>query len=98
MFVDRVKIEVRAGRGGNGAVSFRREKYIPKGGPNGGDGGKGGDVIIEADEKVRTLVDLYNHPHQRAQNGESGQGSNKTGKSGEDLILYFWENKYDNQL
>jgi GTP-binding protein len=87
MFVDRVKIEVRAGRGGNGAVSFRREKYIPKGGPDGGDGGKGGDVIIEADEKVRTLVDLYNHPHQRAQNGESGQGSNKTGKSGKDLII-----------
>ncbi|MBA7499538.1 GTPase Obg [subsurface metagenome] len=87
MFVDRVKIEVRAGRGGNGAVSFRREKFIPKGGPNGGDGGKGGDVIIEADDKVRTLIDLYNHPHQRAKNGESGQGSNKTGKNGEDLII-----------
>ena len=87
MFVDRVKIEVRAGRGGNGAVSFRREKFIPKGGPNGGDGGKGGDVIIEADDKIGTLIDLYNHPHQRAKNGESGQGSNKTGKNGEDLII-----------
>ena len=61
MFVDRVKIEVRAGRGGNGAVSFRREKFIPKGGPNGGDGGKGGDVIIEADDKIGYLIDIYNH-------------------------------------
>jgi len=87
MFVDRVKIEVRAGRGGNGAVSFRREKFIPKGGPNGGDGGKGGDIIIEADDKIGTLIDLYNHPHQRAKNGESGQGNNKTGKNGEDLII-----------
>jgi GTP-binding protein len=87
MFVDRVKIEVRAGRGGNGAVSFRREKFIPKGGPNGGDGGKGGAIIIEADDKVRTLIDLYNHPHQRAKNGGSGQGNNKTGKNGEDLII-----------
>lgn len=66
MFVDRVKIEVSAGKGGNGAVSFRREKFIPKGGPNGGDGGKGGYIIIEADDKVGTLIDLYNHPHQRA--------------------------------
>ncbi len=87
MFVDRVKIELRAGKGGNGAVSFRREKHIPKGGPDGGDGGKGGDIIIEADEKVGTLVELYNHPHQRAQNGESGRGANKKGKSGEDLII-----------
>jgi len=87
MFVDRVKIEVRAGKGGNGAVSFRREKYIPKGGPNGGDGGKGGDIIIEADDKIGTLIDLYNHPHQRAKNGENGQGSNKKGKNGDDLII-----------
>jgi len=87
MFVDRVKIEVRAGKGGNGAVSFRREKFVPKGGPDGGDGGKGGDIIIEADEKFGTLVELYNHPHQRAQNGESGRGGNKKGKDGEDLII-----------
>ena len=87
MFVDRVKIEARAGKGGSGAVSFRREKYIPKGGPNGGDGGKGGDIIIEADDKFGTLIDLYNHPHQRAKNGENGQGSNKKGKNGEDLII-----------
>ena len=72
MFVDRVKIEARAGKGGSGAVSFRREKYIPKGGPNGGDGGKGGDIIIEADDKFGSLIDLYNHPHQRAKNGENG--------------------------
>ncbi|MBC8499450.1 MAG: GTPase ObgE [Candidatus Atribacteria bacterium] len=87
MFVDRVNIEARAGKGGSGAVSFRREKYIPKGGPNGGDGGKGGDIIIEADDKVGTLVHLYNHPHQRAKNAENGLGSNKTGKNGEDLII-----------
>ena len=87
MFVDRVKIEVRAGKGGNGAISFRREKYIPKGGPNGGDGGKGGDIIIEADDKIGTLIDLYNHPHQRAKNGEKGQESNKKGKNGEDLFI-----------
>ncbi|HER25346.1 MAG TPA: GTPase ObgE [Candidatus Atribacteria bacterium] len=87
MFVDKVTIEVRAGKGGNGAVSFRREKYIPKGGPNGGDGGKGGDIIIEADDETGTLVDLYNNPHQRAKNGESGQGSNKKGKNGEDLLI-----------
>ncbi|MBE3092753.1 MAG: GTPase ObgE [Chloroflexi bacterium] len=87
MFVDRVKIKVRAGRGGNGVVSFRREKYIPKGGPNGGDGGKGGDIIIEANDKIGTLIDLYNHPHQSAKNGESGQGSNKKGKNGEDLFI-----------
>ncbi|MHC2994224.1 MAG: GTPase ObgE [Candidatus Atribacteria bacterium] len=87
MFVDRVKIEIRAGKGGNGAVSFRREKFVPKGGPDGGDGGKGGDIIIEADEKVGTLVELYNHPRQRAQNGESGRGGNKRGKDGEDLVI-----------
>lgn len=87
MFVDRVNIEVKSGRGGNGAVSFRREKYVPKGAPNGGDGGDGGDIIIEADDKVGTLIDLYYHPHQRAANGESGQGSKKTGKNGEDLII-----------
>ena len=85
MFSDRVKIEVRAGKGGDGAISFRREKFIPKGGPNGGDGGKGGDIIFEADGKIGTLIDLYNHPHQRAKNGENGGGNNKTGKRGEDL-------------
>ncbi len=87
MFVDRVKIEIRAGKGGNGAVSFKKEKFIPKGGPDGGDGGKGGDIIIEVDEKVGTLIELYNHPHQRAQNGESGRGGNKKGKDGEVLII-----------
>ena len=87
MFSDSVKIEVRAGKGGNGAISFRREKFIPKGGPNGGDGGKGGDIIFEADSRIGTLIDLYNHPHQRAKNGENGGGSNKTGKEGEDLII-----------
>jgi len=87
MFIDRVKIEVKAGKGGNGAVSFRREKYVPKGGPDGGDGGKGGDIIIEADDKISTLIDLYNYPHQRARNGENGRSSNKKGKDGENLII-----------
>jgi len=87
MFTDRVKIEVRAGKGGDGAVSFRREKYIPKGGPNGGDGGKGGDILFKAERRIGTLIELYFHPHQRATNGENGQGSNKTGKEGEDLII-----------
>jgi len=87
MFSDRVKIEVKAGKGGDGAISFRREKYIPKGGPNGGDGGRGGDIIIEADSRIGTLIDLYNHPHQRAENGENGRGTNKTGKEGEDLTI-----------
>ena len=87
MFTDRVKIEVKAGKGGDGAVSFRREKFVPKGGPNGGDGGKGGDVFFEADRRIGTLIDLYNHPHQRAMNGENGGGSNKTGKEGKDLII-----------
>src|SRR5665648_864727 len=87
MFVDRVKIEVRAGGGGNGAVSFRREKFIPKGGPNGGDGGNGGDIIIEADDKMGTLINHCKHPQQRAKNAKSGQGSNKKGKNGDDLII-----------
>lgn len=87
MFIDRVKIEVKAGKGGNGSISFRREKYVPKGGPNGGDGGKGGNIIIQADQKIGSLEELYYHPHQKAENGESGQGGNKKGKDGQDLII-----------
>lgn len=85
--VDSVKIFVESGNGGNGCISFRREKFIAHGGPNGGDGGKGGSVIIEADENLSTLLDLQNKRHYRAQRGMPGQGSNKHGKNGEDLII-----------
>lgn len=86
-FVDRVRIRVRAGDGGNGCVSFRRERYVPKGGPDGGDGGKGGDVILQADSQLSTLLDLSFPQQFRAQKGAHGKGKNQTGKDGEDLIL-----------
>lgn len=86
-FVDEVRIYVKAGQGGNGCVSFRRERFIPKGGPDGGDGGRGGDVILQADVQLSTLLDLsYPQPF-RAAKGAHGQGKGKTGKSGEDLII-----------
>ncbi|GLI34789.1 GTPase ObgE [Desulforhabdus amnigena] len=86
-FVDEVKVRVRAGNGGHGCVSFRREKYVPKGGPDGGDGGKGGDVILEATEKKHTLLDFrYRHLF-HATSGKHGSGQNRHGRSGEDLIL-----------
>src|SRR5690606_12598240 len=81
------KIYIKAGNGGNGAVSFRREKYVPAGGPDGGDGGKGGDVIFVVDEGIRTLVDFKYKKHYKAQSGMNGSGSNKTGRDGEDLII-----------
>lgn len=87
MFVDRAKIHVKAGNGGSGCVSFRREKYLPKGGPDGGDGGKGGDVILMADANLATLLDFRYRPHYHAQRAQHGKGSNKHGKNGEDLIL-----------
>jgi len=87
MFYDRTKIYVKAGDGGSGAVSFRREKYVPMGGPNGGDGGKGGDIILKADEGLRTLVDFRYRRHYKADRGEHGQGKNMHGKGAEDLIL-----------
>ncbi len=86
-FVDEASINVYAGKGGNGCLSFRREKYIEKGGPDGGDGGDGGSVIIEADESLNTMVDYRFVRNYRAQTGESGRGRNCTGKSGEDLVL-----------
>lgn len=88
MFIDRTKIYVASGKGGNGVVSFRREKFVPKGGPDGGDGGRGGSVIIEATISMNTLADFRYQKHFRAQNGENGKGSNMTGKSGEDLFIY----------
>jgi len=86
-FVDQVKTRVVAGNGGQGCVSFRREKYVPKGGPDGGDGGKGGDVILEASERKRTLLDFCYRHEFRAQSGGHGKGNNRHGKSGQDLIL-----------
>ncbi len=86
-FVDEAEIRVEAGDGGNGVVGFRREKYIPKGGPDGGDGGDGGSVYLEADENLNTLIDYRFERFHRAQRGQNGQGSNCTGRKGEDLIL-----------
>ncbi|EGG30879.1 GTP-binding protein Obg [Aequoribacter fuscus] len=86
-FVDEAIIEVAAGNGGNGCLSFRREKYIPKGGPDGGDGGDGGSVFLEADENLNTMVDYRFQRKFRAVNGAPGQGRNCRGRSGEDLIL-----------
>ena len=87
MFVDTAKIFVQAGRGGNGAVSFRRELYIEKGGPDGGDGGRGGDVIFRATKDLNTLLNFRYKPELKAKNGESGSKRNKTGRSGEPLIV-----------
>tara|TARA_B100000900_G_scaffold356246_1_gene325934 strand:+ start:867 stop:2060 length:1194 start_codon:yes stop_codon:yes gene_type:complete len=86
-FVDEAVIEVHAGKGGNGCVSFRREKYIPLGGPDGGDGGDGGSVILEGSSSLNTMVDYRFTRKFRAQNGESGGGRNCTGKAGEDIVL-----------
>jgi len=87
MFVDYVKVYVKAGDGGDGCVSFRREKYVPRGGPDGGDGGKGGDVVFEADPSLVTLLDLKLRPALRAGRGAHGEGNNKTGKNGAGVIV-----------
>lgn len=86
-FVDQVRIFVKAGDGGNGAVAFRREKFIPKGGPSGGDGGRGASVIFRADPQLTTLLDFRYLQHHRAPNGEGGMGSDCNGRDGEDLVL-----------
>ncbi len=87
MFVDEALIRVRAGDGGNGCLSFRREKFIPKGGPDGGDGGKGGDVYFLADENLDTLIDFAGKHNWAAENGIYGEGSNRHGSDGKDLII-----------
>ena len=87
MFIDKAKIHLKAGKGGDGAVAFRREIYVPAGGPAGGDGGKGGDVIFQVDEGMRTLMDFRYRKHYNAANGEDGKGKNMYGKDGTDLLL-----------
>ncbi len=87
MFADRARIFVRSGKGGDGHVSFRREKYVPNGGPDGGDGGKGGDVIFEVDEGLNTLIDFRHVRKYKAQDGEEGGKKNCRGKNGEDIII-----------
>lgn len=87
MFVDQVKISLKAGDGGNGITAYRREKYVPFGGPAGGDGGKGASVVFEVDEGLRTLLDFRYQRHFKASKGENGQSSNMHGKNAEDLVL-----------
>jgi GTP-binding protein len=87
-FIDEATITVRSGAGGDGSKSFRREKYVPFGGPDGGDGGRGGDVILVADRNLATLVDQRLRREVRAQNGAPGAGANKTGRSGDDLVIH----------
>lgn len=87
MLVDNVKIYVRSGDGGNGIISFRREKYIPHGGPNGGDGGKGGDIIIKVNPKLNTLVHFKHHVHFKAEHGDRGGNSNMTGANADDMVI-----------
>ncbi len=87
MFIDRVKIKVKAGNGGDGVTAFRREKFIPRGGPSGGDGGVGGDVWLESDEGVNTLLHLRYNPEHKAERGHHGEGSNRYGKDGVDVTI-----------
>ncbi|NMB26887.1 MAG: GTPase ObgE [Tissierellia bacterium] len=87
MFIDVAKINLKAGKGGDGAVAFRREKYEPAGGPFGGDGGDGGNIILEVDEGIRTLMDFRYRSHYKAENGENGKTKKQFGKKGQDLIL-----------
>src|SRR5512136_1627807 len=87
MFFDEARIYVRAGDGGNGVVAFRREAHVPRGGPSGGNGGKGGDVYLEADPQVNTLIAFSRQVHFRAPNGEHGRGKNQTGAQGADLVI-----------
>jgi GTP-binding protein len=88
LWVDEVTIELEAGRGGDGVTSFRREKYVPRGGPDGGQGGTGGSIWLEAKPAQNTLAGYRYRPHYRAERGRNGEGANRTGRSGEDLVLF----------
>ena len=87
MFIDKAEIHLKAGKGGDGAVAFRREAHVPAGGPAGGDGGKGGDIIFKVAEDMRTLMDFRYKKHYSADDGENGKGKNMYGKDGNDLLL-----------
>src|SRR5882672_7310825 len=87
LFVDHTRITVRGGKGGNGAMHFRREKYVAMGGPDGGSGGRGGDVLLLADPQKKSLLDLTYKPHFYADDGAPGEGSNKVGRSAKDLTV-----------
>src|ERR1700685_3100693 len=87
MFIDEAKIRVKAGDGGNGCMAFRREKFVPRGGPSGGDGGKGGDIVMESSERHNTLVHFRFNPEYTAERGRHGEGSKKTGRDGEGIVL-----------
>jgi GTPase len=87
MFIDEAKIRVKAGDGGNGCMAFRREKFVPRGGPSGGDGGKGGDIVMESSERHNTLVHFRFNPEHTAERGRHGEGSNKTGRDGVGVVL-----------
>jgi GTPase len=87
LFIDRTKIRVQGGHGGNGVMAFRREKFVPRGGPSGGDGGRGGDVWLEADESLNTLLHLRYNPEHLAERGRHGEGSKRSGRDGEDTVV-----------
>jgi GTP-binding protein len=87
MFIDEAKIRVKAGDGGNGCMAFRREKFVPRGGPSGGDGGKGGDIVMESSERHNTLVHFRFNPEYKAERGRHGEGSNRKGRDGADVVL-----------
>ena len=87
MFIDEATIRVKAGDGGNGCLAFRREKYVPRGGPSGGDGGRGGDIVMESSERHNTLVHFRFNPEYKAERGRHGEGSNKTGRDGDGVVL-----------
>jgi GTP-binding protein len=87
MFIDETRIRVKAGDGGNGCMAFRREKFVPKGGPSGGDGGRGGDVVMESSQRHNTLIHFRYNPEHKAERGRHGEGSNCSGREGEDTVL-----------
>ena len=86
-FIDECRIHLKGGDGGRGCVSFRREKFVPRGGPDGGDGGRGGSVVLEGDPGMSTLLDMHHRKHYRASRGAHGKGAGKDGRSGDDLIV-----------